>query len=170
MAIKLNTGKVAFLIEFDNGDNQNIYFNPNDPDLATRLIASKDKIQKRIEEMKSDDVDLQNNGEMAEVYSMKDLENLSEEQREQIIQKAECISKVVVETKKIIFEELNTAFGSDISSVVFKYCSPFAVVDGSYFIMNFLEAMVPEIKKITEKTNAETERKFGKHMNKYMKR
>ena len=69
--------------------------------------------------MKSDDVDLQNNGEMAEVYSMKDLENLSEEQREQIIQKAECISKVVVETKKIIFEELNTAFGSDISSVVF---------------------------------------------------
>ena len=47
VAIKLNTGKVAFLIEFDNGDNQNIYFNPNDPDLATRLIASKDKIQKK---------------------------------------------------------------------------------------------------------------------------
>ena len=50
MAMKLSTGKVAFLIEFDNEDRDCIYFNPNDPDLATRLIDSKDKIQKRIEE------------------------------------------------------------------------------------------------------------------------
>ena len=35
--MKLNTGKQAFPIEFDNGDVQNIYFNPNDPDLAIRM-------------------------------------------------------------------------------------------------------------------------------------
>ena len=35
--MKLSTGKVAFPIEFDNGDKQNIYFNPSDPDLAIRM-------------------------------------------------------------------------------------------------------------------------------------
>jgi hypothetical protein len=35
--MKLSTGKVAFPIEFDNGDKQTIYFNPNDPDLMIRM-------------------------------------------------------------------------------------------------------------------------------------
>ena len=71
MAMKLSTGKVAFPIEFDNGDKDCIYFNPNDPDLATRLIESKDKIQKRIEEMNFDDIEMSNNGEAVAVDEIK---------------------------------------------------------------------------------------------------
>ena len=62
MAMKLHTGKVAFPIEFDNGDKDCIYFNPNDPDLAARLIASRDKIQSRIDTMEFEDFEISNSG------------------------------------------------------------------------------------------------------------
>ena len=56
MAMKLSTGKVAFPIEFDNGDKQSIFYFPMNATLQQGLIASKDKIKtKRIEEMKFDD-------------------------------------------------------------------------------------------------------------------
>ena len=61
--MKLNTGKIAFPIEFDNGDIQNIYFNPSDPELGTRLIKAKDLISSRIEEINMDDFKLSNDGE-----------------------------------------------------------------------------------------------------------
>ena len=79
--MKLSTGKVAFPIEFDNGDKDCIYFNPNDPDLATRLIASKDKIQKRIEEMNFDDFEMSNNGEAVVVDEIKSVNDLNEANR-----------------------------------------------------------------------------------------
>lgn len=170
MAMKLSIGKVAFPIEFDNGDKDCIYFNPNDPDLATRLIASKDKIQKRIEEMNFDDFEMLNNGEAVAVDEIKGVNDLSEEQMSALVENAEKVAKIVNDTKAIVCEELNAAFDSDISSVVFKHCSPFAIVGGNYFVMNFLEAITPEIKKHIDKSNAEAEKKMGKHLNKYMKR
>ena len=87
-----------------------------------------------------------------------------------LVENAEKVGKIVNDTKAIVCEELNAAFDSDISSVVFKHCSPFAIVGGNYFIMNFLEAITPEIKKHIDKSNAEAEKKMGKHLNKYMKR
>lgn len=167
MAMKLSTGKEAFPIEFDNGDKDCIYFNPNDPDLGTRLLEAKDKISKRVEEMKFDDIELSNNGESIEVDTMEDFMNLSHEQTELIAKKAENTSRIVEETKKIIFEELNYAFNSDISSVVFKHCSPFAVVNGEYFIMQFLSAIIPEVQGKINKSNAEVEKKMSKHIAKY---
>ena len=44
MAMKLSTGKIAFPIEFDNGDKDCIYFNPNDPNLSIRLKDFQDKL------------------------------------------------------------------------------------------------------------------------------
>lgn len=170
MAIKLSTGKVAFSIEFDNGDKDNIYFNPNDPDLATRLIASKEKIQKRIEEMKVEDFELSNNGESVDVSNVENFSDLDDKEMSVMLENAQKMAKIIEDTKKIICEELNNAFDSDVSSVIFKYCSPFAVVNGNYFILNFLEAIAPEIKKYIDKSNADAQKKMGKHVNKYMKR
>ena len=55
MAMKLSTGKVAFPIEFDNGDKDCIYFNPNDPNLSIRLTDFQDKITERLKEF--DDIE-----------------------------------------------------------------------------------------------------------------
>ena len=170
MSMKLSTGKVAFPIEFDNGDTDCIYFNPNDPDLATRLIASKDNIQNRIEEMNVDNIELSTDGEAVSINEIKNINDLSKEQMAAVVENAEKYANIVSITKEIVCDELNTAFGSDVSSVVFKHCSPFAIVDGKYFIMQFLEAIAPEIKKHIEKSNAEAEKKMGKYLNKYMKK
>ena len=49
--MKLSTGKVAFPIEFDNGDKAVIYFNPNDRGIQERIQGFEASIEKRIKEI-----------------------------------------------------------------------------------------------------------------------
>lgn len=169
MAMKLNVGKIAFPIEFDNGDKDVIYFNPNDPDLASRLINAKDEIDKKINDINSNDFNLLNDGNIDIPKNIKDVEKLPDEQRDSLIKKAEQMSKIMENTKAIIFAELDKAFDSNISNIVFKHCSPFAIVNGEYFITQFLNAITPEIQKHIKKSNADMENKMSKHINKYKK-
>ena len=139
--MKLNTGKVKFLVEFDNGDKDFIYFNPNDPNLSIRLINLEEKIMTRIKEL--DDIQLKPDGSSI-------VENFRKLQ-------------------EVLLEELDIAFGGKISSIVFKHCSPFAIVGGEFFITQFIEAIKPEIQKQIKKTNSEIEKKMSKHLDKYKK-
>lgn len=148
MAMKLSTGKIAFPIEFDNGDKQNIYFNPNDPDLSIRLKDFQGKIQERTKDLKNLKLNADGNPENPE--------------------NAELIEEFR-KIQDILCEELDVAFGGDISSVVFKHCSPFAIVDGEYFLMQFIEAIKPEIEKHIKKANAGVEKKMQKHIAKYQR-
>lgn len=159
MAMKLSVGKIAFPIEFDNGDKDVIYFNPNDPDLATRLMTAKDKISERINGIESDDFDIKNDGSV----------DTSEDNENETPIKTEQFSRLIEATKEIMFSELDSAFDSDISKTVFKHCSPFAIVNGEYFIVQFLNAITPEIEKHIKRANAELEKKMNKHIGKYSK-
>ena len=145
MAMKLSTGKIAFPIEFDNGDKQNIYFNPNDPNLPLRLRDFQGKMSDRIKEI--EDVPMNEKGEP----------------------ETEAYMEKFKEMQNILYEELDSAFGGDISAVVFKYCSPFAIVGGEYFIIQFIEAIRPEIEKSVKKANADVQKKMNKHIAKYAK-
>lgn len=145
MAMKLSTGKVAFPIEFDNGDKEVIYFNPNDPNLPLKLKDFRGKVSERIKGI--DDVELDEKGEP---------------KSEEFMEKFRTM-------QNILFEELDYAFGSEISAVVFKHCSPFAIVCGDYFIIQFLEAVQPEIEKHVKKANADVQKKMDKHIAKYVK-
>lgn len=143
--MKLSTGQIAFPIEFDNGDKDCIYFNPNDPNLAIRIDNMREKIQSKMKDLA--DIELNESGEP---------------QNDSSIEKFR-------EIQDFLIENMNLAFGNDICSVVFKYCSPFAIVNGNYFIMQFLEAVKPEIEKHIKKANADVEKKMSKHINKYKK-
>lgn len=143
--MKLSTGKVAFPIEFDNGDKTVIYFNPNDPDLMIRIKNFEGIVFERIKEL--DDIDLSNDG--TPIHK----------------EKIEIFEKM----QNILKEELDRAFGGEISSKIFKYCSPFAIVGGEYFIVQFINAITPEIKMHIEKANAEIEKRMSKHLAKYGK-
>ena len=145
MAMKLSTGKVAFPIEFDNGAKETIYFNPNDPDLFVRFS----NFEKRVEEKLNGigDFDLSVDGTP---------------KNEKLLEKFENINKVIC-------EELDVAFASNVSSVVFKYCSPFAIVGGEYFLIQFVQAIRPEIEKHNKKANVELQKKMAKHTDKYTK-
>ena len=141
--MKLNTGKIAFPIEFDNGNKDCIYFNPNDPDLFSRMRDLSANIDKRIKAMS--DVMLGVDGKPENIEYIDAFNAL----------------------QKILYEELNIAFGSDVSSVVFKYCSPFAIVNGEYFISQFVKAITPEIEKHIEEATAARRAKMDKHLSKY---
>lgn len=165
--MKLSVGKIAFPIEFDNGDKDVIYFNPNDPDLGTRLINSKNRIEERIKNIKLEEIKLNNNGDVELPENIKDVSDLTPEQIDLLAKKAEQMSSIMEETKTIIYEELNAAFDNDISTIVFKHCSPFAIVNGQYFIEQFLNAITPEIQKHISKANIDFEKKMSKYANKY---
>ena len=143
--MKLNTGKLAFSIEFDNGDVQNIYFNPNDPDLAIRMKDFQGKVESRTKDI--EDLQLKKDGTPEDASAIERFR----------------------EIRNIICEELDTAFNGEISAVVFKHCSPFAIVNGDYFIMQFIEGIKPEIEKHIKKANASVEKKMQKHIANYIK-
>mgnify|MGYP003397850980 CR=1 FL=1 len=144
--MKLSTGKLAFPIEFDNGDVQNIYFNPNDPDLAIRMKDFQGKVEVRTKDL--EDIKLKQDGKPEDTSAIERFR----------------------EIRNIVCEELDTAFNGDISSVVFKHCSPFAVVNGDYFIMQFIKGIKPEIEKHIKKANAAVEKKMRKHIANYVKK
>lgn len=143
--MKLSTGKIAFPIEFDNGDKEVIYFNPNDPDLMVRMKDFDIKVQDKIKSL--DDVDLNKEGEPTQISQIETFEKI----------------------QKILKEELDFAFGSSVSDVVFKHCSPFAIVGGEYFVVQFIQAIAPEIEKHIKKANADVEKRMAKHIDKYKK-
>ena len=143
--MKLSTGKVAFPIEFDNGDKQNIYFNPNDPDLMIRMKSLDKKVQEKIEGL--EDVELTEEGKPTQISQIETFEKM----------------------QNILKDELDYAFGGSVSEVVFKHCSPFAIVGGEYFVVQFIQAITPEIEKHIKKANADVEKRMAKHIDKYKK-
>ena len=143
--MKLSTGKVAFPIEFDNGDKAVIYFNPNDPDLMIRMKNLDEKVQEKINGL--EDVELTEEGKPTQVSKIETFEKM----------------------QNILKDELDYAFGGSVSSVVFKHCSPFAIVGGEYFVVQFIQAITPEIEKHIKKANADVEKRMAKHIDKYKK-
>lgn len=145
MAISLNTGKVKIEIVFDKDDKDYIYFNPNDPNLYIRMKKFQENLDEYLKGI--EDIELDESGNP---------------KSESVLQKYE-------DFQNKLYEELDNAIGSPVSSVVFKKCSPFAIVDGDYFIMQFAEGIIPEIQKHQEKATKEAEIKMAKHIAKYKK-
>ena len=145
MAMKLKTGLIPFPIEFDNGAKETIYINPNDPDLFVRFSNFEKRVEDKLKDI--DDFELSADGTP---------------NNEELIGKFESINKVIC-------EELDVAFASNVSDIVFKYCSPFAIVGGEYFLIQFVQAIRPEIEKHNKKANTELQKKMAKHTAKYSK-
>lgn len=165
--MKLNTGLEEFKIEFDNGDSDSIYFQPNDPNLATRLMKAKDNISKKLDEIKIDDA---GDGKIENIpKTFEDYDKLSEEEVEALSNKATEINGIMQQVDSILREEIDKAFGSKISDVVFKHCSPLSIVGGEYFIVQFLNAIAPEIQARAEKASKESETKIANRLKKYKK-
>lgn len=144
--MKLSTGKVAFPIEFDNGDKQNIYFNPTDPDLFLRFGELKDRIVERIN--KFNDVEINENGEPKNQDDY------------------EAFKKI----RNLICTEIDWAFGGDVCSVLFKYVNPFAVVENKYYVIYVMEKMLPEIEKKINKANQKANQKMEEYIKDYIKK
>lgn len=168
--MKLSVGKVAFPIEFDNGDKDTIYFNPSDPDLATRLMKAKNNINERLNNLNSEDFNLTAEGNVEFPGTSDGYDMMTKEQQQAVDERAKAITGILENTKKILCEEIDIALNGNVSSVAFKHCSPVAIVNGEYFIVQFMNALTPEIQKHIKASNEELEKKMSKHIAKYQKR
>lgn len=145
MAINLSTGKVKIEIVFDGEEKEYIFFNPNDPNLYVRMSEFQENLDNYLKTI--EDIELDENGNPKDVSALEKYKRFSNK----------------------LYEELDNAFDSPISNVIFKRCSPFAIVEGEYFIMQFVEGIIAEIKKHQEKATKEAEIKMAKHLEKYKK-
>ena len=175
--MKLSTGKVAFHLEFDNGDVGTIYFNPNDRELQNRIADFEKNLQEKskqidIEKYKAefeDGVDIELNFE-----DFESLMSLPPEQIKSLQNKAQAINNIEKEYNNLVKDELDNVFGSKISNVAFKYCEPFDTVviedeNGNekteIYIIHFLNWLSVELRKYAEKNSAA----MNKHIEKYVK-
>jgi hypothetical protein len=143
MEITLDLGKEPFELNFGNGIVETIYINPNDMNLPIRMKDFEKNMQSKMGNI--EDFKISTNGEALEM--IEEFKKLQD----------------------IMFEEIDYAFGSEISSKVFKYCSPFTVIDGEYFIVQFLRKLKPEIERRVKKSSAVTQKKMEKYLSKYKK-
>lgn len=143
--MKLNTGKVAIPIEFDTGDVENIYFNPSDPDFAVRLKKMMANLEKYAEKMQ--DIELDEKGEAVNEFFVDKIAEIQEK----------------------LMQEIDTAFNSEVSRVVFKHCSPFALINGEYFVVQFFSAITPIIQQHVENATKESAQRKNRHIGKYAK-
>ena len=175
--MKLSTGKVAFHLEFDNGDVGTIYFNPNDRDLQNRITQFESNVKEKakqidIEKYRSqfeDGVDLEIN-----IDDFESLMSLSPEQVKSLQNKAQAINSIEKEYNDLVKIELDKVFDSKISSVAFRYCEPFDAViiedekgneKTEVYIVHFLHWLSIELRKYADKNSAA----MNKHIEKYVK-
>lgn len=144
--INIKTGLKTFKINFsDRNESAEISFNPADSELSNRLFKAQKMIEKKADSIESFDVD--ENG----------VPNVDEYIR--------CMD----ETNQAVYDAVDYAFGNKISDKLFAYCSPFAVVDGKYFIVTFFEQIAPVIRNIVEKEGSKASEEAQKYINKYKK-
>ena len=159
--MKLSTGKIAFPIEFDNGDKAVIYFNPNDRGIQERIQGFEASIEKRIKEIDLEKYKSRFDGNIPKI----DLENpeklleMSTDELKALQNRLDAVNEIEAEYNKAVKDELDIVFDSKISDVAFRYCQPFDAViiedeNGNkkheMYIMHFIHWLMIELKKYGE--------------------
>lgn len=140
--ITLSTGLQTFEIVFkDRGVTTEIKFNPADTGLATRFKEMQNRITDGLKGLT--DIELDENGRAKDLSFVDNIEKID----------------------KLICEEIDRAFGNEISEEVFRFCSPLAITGNEYFILQFIRAVSPVIEENIKSKN----KTLNKHLAKYSK-
>ncbi len=147
MAIKISTGEtISIPIEFEGkNDTDYLVFNANDPDLLSRFNKFAKNVDNKIKDFD---------------FSLTP-EGLPKYQKD-ILQYDMVIAAIK--------EEIDEVFKADISSVAFKHCSPFTIINskkGTLFIEALMEAVANEIANHMKKYDKSMTKKMNKHTSKY---
>ena len=167
--MKLSTGKVAFTLQFDNGDVENVFINPHDTGLQERIKNFESSLKARLDEIKlekhkeafADNVDFTS-------LDFDKLMQMSGEELEKITKQTEAIAKLDKEIEKEFCNELDKVFDSDVSSKAFKYVPPLAMVETEegeceMYILLVLKALALEIQKHGNKMSEATNKYTAKY-------
>lgn len=175
--MKLSTGKVAFPIQFDNGDTAVIYFNPNDRGIQERIKGFEKSVDQRIKEISIEKYKEQFSKTSPVEIDLDDIDkifDMSADQFESLQSRLDIVKSIEKEYNQAIKDELDVVFNSKISDVAFRYCEPFDTVvveqeDGTVnremYIMHFVRWLMNELKKY----GVENQKAVDKHLSKYVK-
>ena len=175
--MKLSTGKVAFPIEYDNGDTAVIYFNPNDKGIQERIETFEESVDNRIKQINLDKYKekMQNTAEVSfDLDHPEKIFDMSPDELKNLRDRLDIVSGIESEYSQAVKDELDIVFGSNISEAAFRYCQPFDTVivedaDGNtkreLYIMHFVHWLMIELKKY----GAENKSAMDKHLAKYAK-
>lgn len=174
--MKLSTGKVAFPLEFDNGDKSVIYFNPNDRAIHERIKGFESSIDKRMKEIDLEKYKKKFDNSIPNIdfEDPEKLLELSPEELRALQERLDVVNNIEEEYNNAVKSELDVVFDSPISAVLFKYCQPFdtvVVVDENgnekreMYIMHVLHWLMIELKKY----GMENKSAMDKHLAKYTK-
>ena len=167
--MKLSTGKVAFPLQFDNGDVENIYINPHDVGLQDRIKNFDKSIRARLQKInieKHKDVFVE--GVDIGSLDFEKLMDMSYEELEKITKQTDAMAEIDKELENEFCAEIDNIFNSDVSSKAFKYVPPLAMVtdeDGNceMYILLVLKALAIEIQKYGNKMNNATNKYVAKY-------
>ena len=174
--MKLSTGKVAFPIEFDNGDKAVIYFNPNDRGIQERIKNFETSVEKKIKEIDLEKYKGRFEKDIPEINldNPEKLLEMSAEELKALQNRLDAVNDIEKEYNQAVKDELDVVFGGKISDVAFRYCQPFDTViiadeNGNekreMYIMHFIHWLMIELKKY----GAENKSAMDKHLAKYNK-
>ena len=99
--MKLSTGKVAFPLQFDNGDVENIFINPHDAGLQARIRNFENSIKERLQKINLekhkeafvDGVDISN-------LDFSKLMDMSAEELEKVTKQTDALNEIDKELEK----------------------------------------------------------------------
>ena len=167
--MKLSTGKIAFPLQFDNGDVENIFINPHDTGLQTRIRNFENSIKERLQKINLekykeafvDGVDVSN-------LDFSKLMDMSADELEKITKQTDALNEIDKELEKEFCAEIDSIFDSDVSSKAFKYVPPLAMVpdengECELYILLVLKALAIEIQKYGNKMNNATNKYVAKY-------
>ena len=167
--MKLSTGKVAFPLQFDNGDVENIYINPHDAGLQERIKGFEKSIHERLQKINLekhkdafvDGVDIGN-------LDFTKLMDMTQEELEKITKQTDAMAEIDKELEREFCEEIDNIFQSDVSKKAFKYVPPLAMVtdengECELYILLVLKALAIEIQKYGNKMNNVTNKYVAKY-------
>ena len=167
--MKLSTGKIAFPLQFDNGDVENIFINPHDAGLQDRIKGFETSIHERLQKINLekhkdafvDGVDIGN-------LDFTKLMDMSAEELEKITKQTDAMAEIDKELESEFCAEIDNIFQSDVSSKAFKYVPPLAMVTNEngeceLYILLVLKALAIEIQKYGNKMNDTTNKYVAKY-------
>lgn len=145
MSYSIKAGVKTFPIEVEDVENGfiNLRFNPSDQNMLIRYNSFSESLDKKLDELPKDDIDLDDNG----------LPKVKE-----VAERMEKIGEMVKES----YDEI---FGTGTSDELFKYCHPMTIRDGEPFAVSIGRVISQIIKDNTDKERP----KYEKYLKKYQK-
>ncbi|MBQ5317506.1 MAG: hypothetical protein J6K17_00235 [Oscillospiraceae bacterium] len=160
--MKLSTGKIAFPLQFDNGDVENIFINPHDAGLQERINNFEKSMTERLQKITLDKYkDSLGDGIDIGSLDFTKIMDMPQEELDKLTRQTNTIAEIDKELEKEFCEEIDNIFKSDVSSKAFKYVPPLAMVpdengECELYILLVLKALAVEIQKYGNKMSNAT--------------